>query len=364
MKKFLVRTLLIVSILIFGYQNFCYADVVPIFPSIYELTALIPGLLIFIAIVIFIICAISYLALKATVKKQNTPSVNGEGSNSLNPENIEKKKNRIQMGLYLSGLAIALSCLILFYINKEEIDIFALIIPIMIIVISFIVRLLKMKKASNILLGISVVLVCLIGIWVGITNKQIQDYNNKFLNLEEFNETSIHYGYYINDVESFINAAIENNKNDRKLSIEYNDTSYTSPEELEELLSKVNKNLKYKAENIYDVNNDYIESIKLNIYVNEEVSWFISYYDRKQLRGSDVRLFIDSLVIELRERKFSSVNIIYTSNTGETTTKEYNEDNYKDLFEFRRDIRVGFSYDVNFEFITEKTLNIFITYSN
>ena len=69
MKKFIGRILGIISVLIFGYQQFCYADVV--YPSSTETIFIsFTYLLGFIRVIILLISAISFFSLKETVKNQ------------------------------------------------------------------------------------------------------------------------------------------------------------------------------------------------------------------------------------------------------------------------------------------------------
>lgn len=257
MKRFLRKVLEMVSILIVGYQQFCYADLIVNDP-VDDIKPII-FLIGFIGIIILIISAISFFSLKATIKKQNTPEFDSEKSKTISTEEFEKKNNRIQRRLYMWGMILAIIGL-LFLAMSEEISAITFFIPIILFIISFIIRLNKKKKISNIICAISVVLVCLIGAWVGISNKMIENYNKQFLQYQK--------SRYVSDVEGLINTTIKNNKSGRKTIIIYEKTNYTSPDELRQLLSKINTNKSYSLNIKYDNNYDYIESITLSSYVN------------------------------------------------------------------------------------------------
>lgn len=171
MKKNSGRILGIISVLILGYQQFCYADLITIEPiDEFRPIAFLIG---FIGVIVLIITAISFFTLKSTIRKQNET---GQSLESENNEKIEKKKNGIQRRFYIWGMILSIVGLIYLGLS-DEISGIVFFIPIILFVISFIVRLNKNKKVSNIICAISVALVCLIGVWVGISNKMITSNN-------------------------------------------------------------------------------------------------------------------------------------------------------------------------------------------
>lgn len=262
MKRILGKILGIISVLILGYQQFCYADVISIEPiDEFRPIAFLIG---FIGIIVLIITAISFFTLKSTVRKKSEA---GYGFGNDDNEKIEKKKNGIQRRFYIWGMILSIVGLIYLRLSNEISGIVFLV-PIILFVISFIVRLNKNKKVSNIICAISVALVCLIGVWVGISNKMIENYNKQFLQYQKSESTYWASPRYVSDVEGLINTTIKNNKSGRKTIIIYEKTNYTSPDELRQLLSKINTNESYYLNIKYDNNYDYIESITLSSYVN------------------------------------------------------------------------------------------------
>ncbi len=177
MKKVLTKILGIIFILVIGYQQFSYADMVVIDDSVDYFTP-IAFLVGFIGITILVISAISFFSLKITVKKQNIVDDEGKKLATINTEEIEKKKNRIQRRFYIWGMILSTIGLIYLGLN-EEISKFSFFILIILFVISIIIRLNKNKKLSNIICGISVILVCIITLWIGISNIIIENYNNQ-----------------------------------------------------------------------------------------------------------------------------------------------------------------------------------------
>ena len=128
MKKFLKRILGIISVLIIGYQQFCYADVVVIEPiDEFRPIAFLIG---FIGVIVLIITSISFFALKSTIKKQSEPEFNFENAND---EKIEKKQNRIQRRFYMWGMILAIVGLIYLRLS-DEISIITFFIPIILFI--------------------------------------------------------------------------------------------------------------------------------------------------------------------------------------------------------------------------------------
>ena len=176
MKKVLTKILVTIFVLIIGYQQFSYADMVVNDSEIYFIP--IVFLVGFIGVIVLIISAISFFSLKITVKKQNMVEYEGKKLATINKEEIEKKKNRIQRRFYIWGMI--LSIIVIIYLDLiKEFSIFNFLLPIILFVASIIIRLNKNKKLSNIICGISVILVCIITLWTIISNIIIENYNNQ-----------------------------------------------------------------------------------------------------------------------------------------------------------------------------------------
>lgn len=361
MKKFLKRILGIISVLIIGYQQFCYADVVVIEPiDEFRPIAFLIG---FIGVIVLIITSISFFALKSTIKKQSEPEFNFENAND---EKIEKKQNRIQRRFYMWGMILAIVGLIYLRLS-DEISIITFFIPIILFVVSFIVRINKKKKVSNIICGISVALVCIIAIWVGVSNKVIENYNKQFLQYQKSESSYWASPRYVSDVEGLINTAIKNNKSGRKTTIIYQNTNYTSPDALKELLSMLNTSKSYSLNIKYDNNYDYIESITLTSYINQSLRDLLQYEGNSQ-RGSIVKSLIQvarSKVLNNDYYEDIKINIVYTSETGQKTTININTDNSEDITNLRNEIKVGKTYNVEIQTDSNNDVcNIIITANN
>ena len=354
MKKFFLRILGIFSILILGYQQFCYADVMPTTSEI--LFVPITFLVGFIGVIILLISAISFFSLKATVRKQNIPEYDSDKLKKISSEEIENKKNKIQRRFYFWGMILAIIGLIYLSLVKKF-SVVVLFIPIILFIVSFIVRLNKNKKVSNIIWAISIVFICLMGIWTGLSNKMIKDYNKQFLQYQKIESNS---GVtYVSDAEGLINTAIENNKSGRKTTFIYQNINYTSPNQLKLLLSKLNNEKLYSLNVEYD-SNDYIESITLTSYVNPYL-YYLKAYEGSQKRSGEVILLIQSARTEALRNEDIKVNIIYTSETGQKTTININADTFENITNLRKQIEGGKTYNV--EFLTEANgiCNIIIT---
>lgn len=345
MQRFLRKVLEMVSILIVGYQQFCYADVIVNDP-VDDIKPII-FLIGFIGIIILIISAISFFSLKATIKKQNTPGFDSEKLKTISTEEFEKKNNRIQRRLYMWGMILAIIGL-LFLAMSDEISAITFFIPIILFIISFIIRLNKKKKISNIICAISVVLVCLIGAWVGISNKIIENYNKQFLQYQKGGDkyiSRLRTARYVSDIEGLINTAINNNKSGRKTTIIYKSSNYTSPEELRQLLSKININKNYNLNIKYDKNYNYIESITLLSYEKGGDD-----YDRlaKYLGTGPGGSIIRELIQEAMSLTANDlrINVVYTSETGQKTTVNLNTDSSEKITNLKNEFKEDKTYRV------------------
>lgn len=365
MKKFLGRIFGMISILILGYQQFCYADLITIEPiePIDEFRP-IAFLIGFIGVIVLIITAISFFTLKSTVRKQ---SETGYSFGNDDNEKIEKKKNGIQRRFYIWGMILSIVGLIYLGLS-DEISGIVFLIPIILFVISFIVRLNKNKKVSNIICAISVALVCLIGVWVGISNKMIENYNNQFLQYQKSKSSYWADLRYVSDVEGLINTTIKNNKSGRKTIIIYENTNDTSPDELRQLLSKINTNKNYTLNIKYDKNYDFIESITLTSYINQSFRG-LQQYEGSNQRGSMVK----SLIQQARSIVLSNnsyygdelkVNIVYTSETGQKTNINISDDDSENITNLMQEIKASKTYNIELQTDSYDMCNIVITSNN
>lgn len=358
MKKFLGRIFGLISVLIFGYQQFCYADVI-VSPlggfSLFDLTFLLA----FIGVIILITSAISFFSLKATIKNQSMPEYDSENLKTLSIEKIEKKKSTIQRRFYVWGMILAIIGLIYLALS-EEISVIVFFIPIILFVISFSIRLKKNKKASNIICAISVIFVCIIGSWVGLSNKMIENYNKQFLQYEK-SESSYRFGpKYVSDIVGFINTTIQNNKSGKNTTIVYKNTNYTSPDELRQLLSLLNTNKKYALNIKTDDNNNYIESITLTSYIPYSLNEFKKYEDYR-ITGREIVFLIENA----SANNDIKINIVYVSAAGQKTTVSLNTYSYENIAKLKDEFIKSRTY-YNVEFITDLNdiVNIVITKSN
>ena len=281
MKKIFFKILGIVLSLIICYQHFSYADVVVV-DQIEESRpiAFIVGLIL---VVVLVISAISFFALKSTVKKQNKSGYDTGTLDNLNNKKIEKKKNIVEFIFYIC--IIILSTLVLIYLSSNwKTSTIIIFIPIILFIISLIFRMFKNRKISNILCGASVVLICII-----ITHYiMIGNYNNQFTKYIDNIDSYYAEPRYTSDVEGLITAAINNNRIGRKITLIYQNTNYTSVDELKQLLNKLNTRVKYSITLNYNHNyyNDYsyIESITLDSYVNRIFSKYKGSHKRNNCK--------------------------------------------------------------------------------
>lgn len=357
MKKILRKIVGIIFVLILEYKQFCYADVISIEPG--ERFMPIAFVIGFIGVIVLITTAISFLELKATIRKQNET---GQNSDNENNEKIEKEKNDIQRTFYRLGMLLSITGLIYFGISREISGI-VFCVPIILFVISFIVGLNNNKKVSYIICAISVALVCLIGVWVGISNKMINDYNNQFLQYQKKEPSWSYCPFlrYVSDVKELINTAIKSNKSDRKTTIIYQNVSYTSPDELKQLLEKLNTSKKYSLDINYDKNHDYIESITLtsitlNIRDLQKYGNCIEGDKVKVIINEAMKMvsFNDSLIGD--ELK---VNIVYTSEIGQINN--INPNNQASITNLIQKIKTDKTYNVEIQNNTDDVYNIIIT---
>lgn len=153
----------------------------------------------------------------------------------------------------------------------------------------------------------------------------------------------------MSDINGLINTVIKNNEKDkkyRKITIIYQNTKYTSTEELKQLYKKLDTSNNYYAEYGYDYWNYYIKSITLSQLSTEDEDCIKRIYARtnfrKQLdklmafegyiKGSSVKKLLKVIMENYQELQYYT-NIIYepieADGTGQTTNINLNENNYE-----------------------------------
>ena len=232
MKKMIKIIAIFITLIIVNY-DICFADLI-VTPDEYILPIMgnVAALIGMIGIVIFIISIISFFALKSTSKKNINVSIEEN-------EKINKTKKRI----YVWGVILVIVIHLLSEIRYYDFGSFWFWLPIFICIISIAIRK-KSKKFSNIILIISLCVICGISISNAIDvkiSREIDEYNRKFFERHNADYSSI---------EMLINDVKENNEtNKNQITIEYNDKEYKTSSELSNLLNSLEKSDKYIAEN-------------------------------------------------------------------------------------------------------------------
>jgi energy-coupling factor transporter transmembrane protein EcfT len=265
------------------------------------------------------------------------------GKKEANLSKEERKKNRIQRLLYILGIVLSIAGLI-FLKENYNVSTIVYVICIILLIASFILRKCKKKKASNIICAISIVLVfiIIIGFYTMVDN-----WNNKFLQYQQSDNKFIYIRQdYVSDIEGLINTTIKNNETSRVVTLIYNDTNYTSTEELEMLLNMLNTSKNYSVVNKYD-KNDCIKSINISEYID---FYFkdLTNYEGKQVKGQKVKTLIALLISEINQDKDvleTKVTITYISDTNQTTI-EVDFNDMEELKNFRSQIEIDKTYNV------------------
>lgn len=191
----------------------------------------------------------------------------------------------------------------------------------------------------------------------------IENYNKQFLQYQI--NTSIYWERpsYVSDVEGLINTTIKNNKSGRKTIIIYENTNYTSSDELRQLLSIINTNKSYSVNIKYDNNYDYIESITLSSWVNESFYEFQQYEGNSRRRG-DINALIKMATNSILYDKNFRINVVYTSETGQKITVNLNSDSSKKITDLRNEIKLSKTYNVEIQKDSNDVCYIIITGNN
>ena len=362
MKKTLIKIMGIILILILDYQQFSYADVVVIEPI--DVFRPISVLIAFIGVIVLIVTAISFFALKSAIKKGEDSEITG-----LNDEEIKKKRNNIQRNVYFCVMVLSIVGIINLGLDGN-VSIIVFAIPTILFVISLIFRLCKNKKISNIICGLSVLCICIIAVWIETKNIDIENYNNQFLQYEKSNggPLSAINSICISDVKGLLNMAINNNRNDRKVTIIYKDISYTSEDELKKLLDYIELDNVYSMNVYYDKQNNkdkYIKSIEIAEYYGQFRE--LVRFQGKQKRGGVVRTLISSIPMTVSSHPESTITISYINKPNQTKTinidKNFNQDNVQELRKLSEEISTDKKYDIKMQ-IDTNICNIMITENN
>jgi hypothetical protein len=217
--------------------------------------------------------------------------------NNTNFTTDENKKDARQRGFFLVGM-ISSSIVLLYLLIIDTISIIDFCIPIILFIISFIVRVCGNKKISNI---ICIIVVALVFIIPSYNEMSISNYNKQFLKYQETED----YRDIIKakNLERLINKVIKNNKKGKQVTIIYEDTNYTSTDELKQLLSKLNTNQPYFCSNQYDENGDYIESITLSTYINKDLRELLEEFNNyNRFFGEDISGYNVGMLIKIAKR--------------------------------------------------------------
>lgn len=311
MKKFLGKIIGIDLVFILGYQKFSYADVYV--PDPIEENAPIAFLIGLILVTVVVISAITLLSLKIT-----TRNLEKESKENLIEKN-NKKMNIIQLVIYISTIVIA----IIGHIYSDHEFYFSEIwfyIPIIGIIISIIIRgIFRKRKISNIICGISVVLICIIPLHC----KSVEDYNGKLFKYNKYKYNTVE------DVDGLIKEVVENNIKLNKVTIIYQGKSYTSMNELTQLITQIDKNKNYRMVNI-DTKFNYIKSITLAPYIDEDIMH--SIYDMEIMqkkKGYVSETEVDKFIVDIyrnqKRGKDNEINIMYEGRIIKTNNENVEE---------------------------------------
>lgn len=215
----------------------------------------------------------------------------------------------------------------------------------------------KSKKILWIICGTVIVCIILIGFLFLVQNKKRENYNQQFLKYQENVGNDLVPIYTIKNVEQLINTAIKNNESNKKVTIIYQTAKYTSPEELENLLSKLDTHKEYKTDVKYDDNNE-IEFITLDLYTNYELNE-LKKYEGTEISGREIKSLFQEIESEfLGEEVKPNINIVYSSKDEQITSSFFNTDSTKKIKEM---INSTLKYELNIQINTDNTCNILIT---
>ena len=161
-------------------------------------------------------------------------------------------------------------------------------------------------KTSLFFVGISFLIVLSIGIGMKYKVEDIEAYNSQFYKyIKQENETAHDKmnPFYVADIEGLINRTIANNKGNKKTRIVLDSVEYTSPEELENLLSTINNQKMYYVLDgippIYysslEYKYDYLKEIVINSLENLIIGDAEGTLVGNKIRGSNVIKLIENV---------------------------------------------------------------------
>lgn len=171
---------------------------------------------------------------------------------------------------------------------------------------------------------------------------------------------------YVSDVHKLIDTTIKNNKSGRKTTIIYQKVKYTSPDELQKLLDKLNINKTYSWDINYDIN--FIESIELYTHIPYLKSIVYDLF-QDTLGGKETGSRIKQLILLARENYISKsqyyfedikIKVQYTSKTGNDTIIDLDTDNIEDISNLRKEIRDQKEYKIGFNIEQSNSRVLFI----
>ena len=225
--------------------------------------------------------------------------------------------------------------------------------------------------------------------WNYISNKKseknIENYNQQFLqylkddengfaykvdgeNVSIYKATNdiLDYGYTDN-VEGLINTVTKNNKNERKVTMIYQDKEYTSADELNVLLNGLDTNKKHTMECRIDLTSKYITEIELGTYIYPELITLLHGYYRDNVEYLEVRELINRVYTIVTDKEVHEnviINVTYNTDTNQTITlkctNDITEEEYKNLRDaFEKDKK----YNIKIK-AENKTCDILITCDN
>ena len=319
MKK-KVKKVLALFLIICCHATISHADMVSSDPF----TNYLP-VLIFVCIAGFLLlvsCATVLLILKLGKRKPSSYSKAYDN---------EKKEKVFELLLYIGSLIFAFPFIIGLW-QKEIITFLFLIIIVSIFIISFILRLFGHNIMSNIVCSIGVVLVLSFFLWDVVANAKIENFNNSF---RKYYVDGYRISRRINDVEGVINTAIEKNKGKRKVSVVYDEKTYSSINELQLLKDSIDKDMSYNMH--LGIIDNYVDSIELEPYFYPRIkSQFVVIKDKDDYTKGDICNYLE-LYEDYAEYYGDETKIIfiYDNNDGKEPIRidviKENEDKIDDL---------------------------------
>lgn len=267
----------------------------------------------------------------------------------------ENIKNKVNILLYICEVISIL--VYMFSAIIFEFTQIMIVIPIILFIILIIIRLKENKKISNIISIILIGFIYIVAIISYIKEMKIEDYNENFERYIEYDV--LIQEQYTRNIEGFVKTAMKSNASNRKVSIWYEEEKYTSIEELEDLLNKLDINTEYSINIEYDKNENYIEKISINEYISrekKELSNKISKYDGNVVSGASVKSLI-SEVYSWAVTNDKQVTIIYNSVDIETQIINLNSESRSNLIKEissseRYTVEIKFEKDVAYISIT------------